>query len=155
MIEKTLVILKPDSINRGLSGEILHRFERKGLKIVAMKMTHLDDEILNEHYSHLADKPFFPTIANFMKSAPSVLLVLEGLNAVEVVRTLAGPTHGGKAAAGTIRGDYSISVQANVMHASDSSEAAADEVKRFFDDNEIFEWDKIDFQTIYSEDERE
>lgn len=153
-MERTLVIFKPDALNRGLVGEILHIFERKGLKVVGMKMTLLNDHILNEHYSHLKNKPFFPRIKKFMKSAPSILCVLEGNNAVTVVRAICGVTRGYEAAPGTIRGDYSLSGQCNVVHASDSLVSADIEIARFFNDHELFDYEKIDFNFIYAEDEK-
>jgi len=153
-IEKTLVIIKPDAVNRYLVGDILSRFEKKGLKIIAMKLVHLKDEILEEHYSHLKDKPFFPGIKKFMSHSPSVVLALEGLDAVNVVRMLAGETHGAKALPGTIRGDFSISTQSNVIHASDSVESAEKELKRFFNDEEILNYDRIDSEILYADDER-
>ena len=153
--EKTLIIIKPDALNRALVGDIVNRFEKKGLKMVGLKMIQLDDAILAEHYSHLADKPFFPKIANFMKKWPVIVMVLEGLEAVDSVRLITGETLGRKADAGTIRGDLSMSIQANVVHASDSVENAQSEIKRFFKDNEIFDWDPISLEVVYSEDERE
>lgn len=154
-IERTLVIIKPDAVNRSLIGKILSRFENKGLKVVGMKMTHLNDKILEEHYSHIADKPFFPGLKNFMKSSPSILLVLEGLNAVKVVRQSAGETHGAKALPGTIRGDFSISTQSNVVHASEDQKAAEEEIKRFFKEDELFLYERIDFEILYADDERD
>ncbi len=153
-MEKTLVIIKPDAINRGLVGEVIHRFERKGLKIVAIKMVHLNDKVIEEHYSHLAAKPFFSSIKEFMKKAPSILLVLEGRKVVEVVRKMAGVTEGTEASPGTIRGDFSLSLQNTIIHASDSVETAKKEIKRFFSDSEILEWHKIDTEMIYSESEK-
>ncbi len=153
--EKTLIIIKPDALNRSLVGEIIRRFERKGLKLVGMKMVQLDDKTLREHYSHLADKPFFPRIADFMKKCPVIALVVEGLEAVDSVRLITGETLGRKADAGTIRGDFSMSIQANVVHASDSLENAKLEIERFFNDDEIFNWERIDLEVIYAEDERE
>lgn len=153
--ERTLIIIKPDALNRSLVGEIITRFERKGLKIVAMKMLRLDDKILAEHYSHLADKPFFPRIANFMKKWPVIAMAVEGLEAVDSVRLLAGETLGRKADAGTIRGDFSMSIQANVVHASDSVENAEKEVARFFKPEELHAWERIDLEVLYAEDERE
>jgi len=152
--EKTLIILKPDALQRNLLGEIIHRFERKGLKIVGMKMVRLDDEILREHYSHHKDKPFFASLANFMKSAPVILLALSGLNAINATRIIVGPTKGYEADAGSIRGDLSISGQANIVHASDSSENAETEIKRFFKPEELFEYQKIDYEFVYGEEER-
>lgn len=153
--EKTLIIIKPDALNRSLVGEIVGRFERKGLKIVGMKMTQLTDEILKEHYAHLAEKPFFPRIARFMKGWPVIVMVLEGLEAVESVRLITGDTLGRKADAGTIRGDLSMSIQANIVHASDSVENANKEIERFFKSEEIYNWERIDLDVVYAEDERE
>ncbi len=153
--EKTLIIVKPDALNRGLVGEIVSRFERKGLKIAGMKMTLLTDELLNEHYSHIADKPFFPRIAKFMKQCPVIVMVLEGLEVVDSVRLITGETLGRKADAGTIRGDYSMSIQTNIVHASDSVENAKSEIARFFSEEEVYEWEKADLEVIYAEDERE
>ena len=152
-MEKTLIIFKPDAVIRGLVGEILHRFERKGLKLVAMKMIHLDDDTLGQHYFHLKDKSFFNRLIEFMKSAPAIACVLEGVNAVEVVRSLVGSTKGYEAATGTIRGDYSLSGQCNVVHASDSIVNADIEISRFFKNNELYDYEKIDLNYIYADDE--
>jgi len=153
-VERTLILIKPDAVARGLAGEILGRFEQKGLKIAGMKMMQLDDAILTEHYSHLADKPFFPTITEFMSRLPVIALCLEGKEAVEVCRRLCGVTNSREAAPGTIRGDLGLSVQANLVHASDGPETAAAEVARFFKDHELFEYQApmLDFQ--YARDER-
>lgn len=153
--ERSLILIKPDALNRSLVGEIIQRFERKGLKIVGMKMLQLNDEILKEHYSHLADKPFFPRIADFMKKWPVIAVVLEGLEAVDSVRLITGETLGRKADAGTIRGDFSMSIQANIVHASDSLENAKIEINRFFKAEELFDWERLDLEVIYAEDERE
>lgn len=153
--EKTLIIIKPDALNRSLVGEIITRFERKGLKMVGMKMIRLDDQILTEHYSHLADKPFFPRIAKFMKGWPVIVMVLEGLEAVNSVRLITGETMGRRADAGTIRGDFSMSIQANIVHASDSVENAVVEVARFFKAEELHDWERMDLAVIYAEDEME
>jgi len=154
-MEQTLIIIKPDGVNRGIIGEVVHRFERKGLKIVGIKMDHLKDEILDIHYGHHKDKPFFTMLKNFMKSAPALLVVLEGNNAVEVVRMMAGATTGYEAAPGTIRGDYSMSHQHNIIHASDSVENAQKEISRFFPKDEVFPYKRIDWEVVYAEDERE
>lgn len=154
-MEKTLVIIKPDAINRALIGVVLDRFERKGLKMVACKMKYLKDEELADHYSHLKDKPFFKNLVDFMKHAPSILMVLEGVRAVDAVRQLAGSTYGIEAMPGTIRGDYSMSRSNTIIHASDSVESAEKEIERFFDKSEIFEWEKVDFTEVYSVEERE
>ncbi|MCD8281899.1 MAG: nucleoside-diphosphate kinase [Prevotella sp.] len=152
-MEKTLVLLKPCTVKRNLIGEIIARFERKGLRVVGLKMMQLTDELLNEHYAHLADKPFFQRIKDSMMSTPVVALALEGTNAIEVVRTLAGSTNGRKALPGTIRGDYSMSFQENIVHASDAPETAAAELKRFFKDGEIFAFPREMFASFYAVDE--
>jgi len=153
-MEKTLVIIKPDGVNRALVGSVINRFERKGIKIVAMKMTHLSDKILEEHYAHLVSKPFFKGIKEFMKKAPSIVMVLEGRKVVDVARKLAGVTEGTEALPGTIRGDFSLSIQNTIIHASDSVDAAKKEIKRFFRDDELFEYVKMDLDMIYSEGEK-
>jgi len=150
-MERTLVLIKPDAVQRGLVGHILARFEDKGLKVAGMKFMKLTDALLNEHYSHLADKPFFPGTKRFMTLTPVVAICLEGLDAVETVRRLCGITKAREAAPGTIRGDWAMSVQANLVHASDSLETAKTEVARFF--NELYVYDSALTQTIYSEDE--
>lgn len=152
--EKTLIIIKPDALQRNLLGEIIIRFERKGLKIIGMKMIQLEDALLDEHYCHHKDKPFFQSLKNFMKSAPVVVMALSGLNAISAVRLIAGATKGYEADAGTIRGDFSISGQANIVHASDSFENAEAEIKRFFRQDEIFEYKRADFDFVYGEEER-
>ena len=138
--ERTLVLIKPDGIQRGFIGEIIARFERKGLKIVAMKMFQMDGKFAREHYAHLVGKPFYPELEKFVTEHPTVALVVEGKEAVEVVRFIVGPTNATKAPAGTIRGDFSNSTSRNVIHASDSKETAEKEVKRFFKDSEIFKY---------------
>lgn len=153
-MERTLIIIKPDALHRNLLGEIIHRFERKGLKIVGLKMALITDEKVKEHYAHHAEKPFFPKLKSFMQSAPVVFMVLEGLDAVEAVRLITGETKGRTADAGTIRGDFAMSMQANIVHASDSVENGLKEVERFFDADELHEYDKNDTTWVYSEDER-
>jgi nucleoside-diphosphate kinase len=152
-MERTLILIKPDAIQRGLIGRLISRFEEKGLKIAGIKFLNLTDELLNEHYSHLADKPFFGGTKRFMQQTPVVALCLEGLDAVETVRTLCGVTKARAAAPGTIRGDFGMSIQANLVHASDSLETAGKEVARFFGDSELFEYDSALTRSIYSEDE--
>lgn len=149
--EQSLIILKPDTLQRNLLGEIIHRFERKGLKVIGMKMIKLEDVMLEEHYSHLVDKPFFKDIKKFMKSSPVVVLALTGINAISAIRIVVGPTKGYEAAAGTIRGDFSMSGQSNIVHASDSPESAEKEIKRFFKADELFDYPKMDTAYIYSE----
>ena len=152
-MERTLVLIKPDAIQRGLAGQIIARFEQKGLKLIGIKLMRLNDELLNEHYSHLLDKPFFGGTKRFMQSTPVVAICWEGLDAVETVRRLCGITKAREAAPGTIRGDLAMSVQANLVHASDSLETAKLEVARFFADAELFEYDSVAQPAIYSEDE--
>jgi len=154
-MQKTLVIIKPDAVNRGIMGEIIHRFERKGLKVVGLKMDQLRDEVLQKHYEKHRGKPFFKTLKEFMKVSPTLLMVIEGNKAIPVVRKMAGVTYGAEALPGTIRGDYSLSHQHNIIHASDSEEAAEKEIKRFFKKDEIFPYRRIDWEMVYAEDERE
>lgn len=139
-METTLVLLKPSCVQRGLIGEIINRFERRGLQITGMKMMQLDDEILKKHYSHLVDKPFFPSLAASMKTSPIVAMALTGVEAVQVVRGMTGFTNGRRADPGTIRGDYSVSNQQNIVHASDSPESAKTELARFFQPEEIYSY---------------
>ena len=152
-METTLVLLKPSCVQRQLIGEIVNRFERRGLRICGMKMMQLDDQILREHYAHLADRPFFPTLADSMKASPVVALAISGIDAVQVVRTMTGSTNGREAAPGTIRGDYSMSNQQNIVHASDSTANAAIELARFFRPEEIFDYTSGAQNYIYGVDE--
>lgn len=152
-MEKTLVILKPCTVQRGLIGEIISRFEKKGLYLVGMKMTWLTDEILSEHYAHLKERSFFQRIKDAMSGCPVVVCCWEGVDAIQVVRTLAGATNGRNAAPGTIRGDYSMSVQENIVHASDSPETAVIELKRFFADSEIYDYKPNNLLSLYANDE--
>lgn len=152
-MEKTLIIIKPGTLQRGLTGEIIQRFEKKGLQICGMKMIQLTDEILHEHYAHLAQKPFFKRIKDSMMVTPVIVCCLKGLDAVRIVRAMAGVTNGRDAAPGTIRGDYSVSVQENIIHASDSVETAAIELKRFFKEEEIFDYTMNQLNSLYANDE--
>ena len=137
-METTLVLLKPDCMNKKHAGEVIGRFEGAGLEIIGCKMMQLDAAILREHYAHIADKPFFPEVEGFMSSAPVVALALRGEGVIAKVRELAGPTNSKEAPAGSIRGDLGEDVMHNIVHASDGPEAAADELKRFFNDGEVF-----------------
>ena len=152
-MERTLILIKPDAIQRGMIGRIITRFEEKGLKVAGIKFINLSDELLSEHYSHLVDKPFFGGIKRFMQLTPVVAICLEGLDCVDTVRGLCGITKAREAAPGTIRGDWAMSVQANLVHASDSVETAQKEVARFFKESELFEYESIRTQVVYSEDE--
>lgn len=153
MMERTLILIKPDAIQRGIAGAVLDRFEKKGLKIVGIKMLQLNDELLNEHYSHIAGKPFFKGIAEFMKTTPVIACVIEGLDCVQTVRSLCGITKAREAETGTIRGDMAMSIQTNLVHASDSLETAKMEIERFFANNELFEYEMVLYPFIYSSDE--
>lgn len=152
-MEDTLVILKPSAIGRAIAGEIISRFEKKGLIIAGMKMMQLNDEILDEHYAHLKDRPFFPRIKASMMATPVVAMCVKGIDAVQVVRAMTGVTNGRKAAPGTIRGDYSMSGQENIVHASDSVENAQIELARFFKPEEMFEYRPTSFNYLYASDE--
>lgn len=149
--EQTLIIVKPDALHRGLVGEILGRFERKGLKVIGMKMKQLEDVILEEHYAHIKDKPFFPSIKEFMKSSPVILMVLSGIKAVDSTRIIVGPTKAYEADAGSIRGDLSLSTQSNIVHASDSTDTAKEEINRFFKEDELFDYTKNDFNYVFAD----
>jgi len=137
-MEKTFIILKPDCMEKGLAGEVLRRFEKEGFSIVALKMGQLESPILKEHYAHVADKPFFPEIEEFMSSRPVILAALQGESIIAKVRDLLGPTDSTKAPKGTIRGDFGTDMMRNVVHASDGPETARAELKRFFREDEIF-----------------
>lgn len=152
-MEKTLVIIKPCALQRGLTGEIISRFERKGLKLVACKMYRFTKEKCAEHYAHLVGKSFYPVIEASMMAAPVILLCWEGIDAVEVVREMTGATNGRKAAPGTVRGDLCVSHQENIIHTSDSKENAEVELRRFFAESDYFEYDTPLFQYIYASDE--
>src|SRR3989338_9149302 len=149
--EKSLIILKPDAIQRNLVGEVISRFERKGLKIIGMKMMSIETATLDEHYSHIKDKPFYPGVRDFMKICPVIVMAVEGINAISSIRLIVGPTKAWEANAGTIRGDFSLSTQSNIVHASESIEAGIAEVARFFKKDEIFEYMKIDTDSVYAE----
>ena len=136
-MERTLILLKPDCVQRRLIGQIIGRFEDKGFNIVAMKLIRVTPELAKQHYAEHVDKPFYPGLEIFITGAPVVAMILEGLEAVSVVRAMLGATSGLKAAAGTIRGDYSSSRQMNLVHASDGPEAAACEIELYFSPDEI------------------
>jgi len=141
-MERTLVLLKPDAIERALIGRIIARFEDKGLRIVGLKMMRLEADLLDEHYAHLKELPVFPEIVAFMMSAPVVALCIEGLEAVQVVRSMCGVTRSRAAIPGTIRGDLGMSIRSNLVHASDSPETADTEIRRFFAEAELFAYDR-------------
>ncbi len=153
-IQQTVVLIKPDGLQRGLVGEIMSRFEKKGLKLVGLKMLRMTDEILDEWYAHHKDKPFFPKLKGFMKWTPIVAMLWEGNEAISVVRKLVGSTAGYEAEAGSIRGDFGISHQQNLIHASDSEEGVEKERKLIFDENEVFEYESVAEVLILSAEER-
>ncbi|MFH0954963.1 MAG: nucleoside-diphosphate kinase [Candidatus Micrarchaeota archaeon] len=155
MHERTLVIIKPDAIQRELAGEIISRIERKGLKIIAMKMELLPIKKVQDHYAHLAGKTFFDELVSYMSSIPSILMIIEGKDSVAVVRQMCGVTNARQAGTGTIRGDFGMSVMSNLVHASENSDAVQTEINRFFKAGEIHDFEKISFETIYAADERE
>ena len=134
MSERTLVLVKPDAVRRGLVGEVLTRYERKGLQIVAMDQRMIDGELADRHYAEHLERDFYPPLRAFITSGPLVAMVLEGDQAIAVVRAINGATDGRVAAAGTIRGDYSLSNRENLVHASDSAESAAREIPIFLPD---------------------
>jgi nucleoside-diphosphate kinase len=151
--ERSLVILKPDCIQRGLLGQIIERFERKGLKIVGLKMINLTDTELEGHYEPHKEKPFFSSLKKYMKSSPVVVMCVTGIKAIEAVRLIVGPTKGYAADAGSIRGDFSMSGNVTIVHASDSVEAGMSETARLFKDSEIFDYNRSDFLHVYGEEE--
>ncbi|HRI36742.1 MAG TPA: nucleoside-diphosphate kinase [bacterium] len=142
-MERSLVLLKPDAIHRGLIGDILARMERRGIKIVGLKMITLGNDLIADHYSHLASKPFFPEIVAYMTAGPIVALVAEAEGVVSLLRTMCGPTNSADALPGTIRGDYATTIRYNIIHASDSIETAEVEIKRFFAANELSDYGRI------------
>ncbi len=153
--ERTLVLIKPDALQRHLLGEIIHRFERKGLKIMGLKMVFMDEKLMHSHYGKYADKPFFKGLVGHMSKSPIVAMVISGIRAISVTRMIVGQTKGYEATPGTIRGDFAISIQSNLVHASDPEENPEEEVKRFFKDEELFDYQRIDFNLLYGEEELE
>lgn len=154
-MEQTFIILKPSTISRSLVGDVLVRFQRKGLRIAGIKMMQLSEELLREHYAHLVDRPFFPTLVKSMMATPVIVMVLEGKDVVSVVRAMVGATNCRAAGPGTIRGDFGMSGQENIVHASDSPENAVIEINRFFKPEEIFSYQLPTVASIYAPDERQ
>ncbi len=141
-MQRTLVLIKPDAVQRALSGEIIVRLERRGLKLAAMKMLQVTPELAHKHYGAHVDKPFFQDLVNFITSSPLIAIAVEGENAVEVVRTTMGATNPVEAAPGTIRGDFGLTIGMNLIHGSDSAESAETELALFFDESEIIDYDR-------------
>ena len=142
-MQRTLVLLKPDCVQRRLMGMIIKRFEDKGLNIVAMKMIRVTPELSRQHYAEHVEKPFYPSLEEFITSAPVVAMAIDGLEVITVVRDMLGATSGLKASAGTIRGDYSSSRQMNLVHASDSEESATRELELYFKEEELCSYDPV------------
>lgn len=140
-MERTFVMFKPDCMERGLLGSILSRFERKGLRLIALKMLRITPDLAKQHYAEHVEKPFYPGLEEFITASPVVATVMEGPEVIRVVRDMLGATSGLKAAPGTIRGDHSASRQMNLVHASDSPESAAREIDLYFKADEIQQWD--------------
>ncbi len=154
-MERTVVLIKPDGVQRGLIGEVTHRFERKGLKLIGLKMISLSDALLDEWYAHHKDKPFFPALKSYMKSVPVVAMVWEGKDVVATVRRMIGITKAREADPGTVRGDFAMSQQYNLIHASENADIAKGEEKLMFAKEEIFSWEKSDLDHVYLPEERE
>lgn len=152
-MERTVVLIKPDGIQRGLVGEIMHRFERKGLKLIGLKMVTMTDAMLDSWYAHHKDKPFFKDLKSFMRWTPVVAMVWEGLEAIAAVRKIVGITKAREAEAGSIRGDFGMSGSQNIIHASDSLESAEKELGLIFNGDEIFDYKSGMDSLIYSKGE--
>lgn len=153
-MERTLIIIKPDALQRGLVGEITKRLEAKGLKLIGLKMAALDEAVLKSHYAEHLEKPFYAGLETFMKSSPVVLMAWEGFDCIESVRKLVGATNPREAAPGSIRGDLAIGVGRNLIHASDSKASSQREVAAFFKSGELFEYDKGEYLHLYEDYER-
>ena len=154
MLERTLVLLKPDAVQRGLVGEIIGRFERKGLKLAGLKMGQFPREMIEQHYADHKYKPFYKSVVDFMTSGPAIAIVLEGKDAIKVTREMMGKTNGRESPAGTIRGDLCMSFSKNLVHGSDGPAAAERELALFFpDEGEIVEWNPSDLDWRYSREE--
>lgn len=154
-MQQSLIIIKPSGVERGLIGKIIDRFQQKGLIIAGLKMMRLDEGLLREHYANLVDKPFFPSLLRSMMASPVIVMCLKGKDAIAVIRGMVGATNSRNAAPGTIRGDYGMSSQENIIHASDSEENGIIETNRFFRPEEIFDYIPGNIGYIYSPDERD
>src|SRR2546430_7080105 len=148
-LERTLIILKPDAVQRNVSGEIISRFEKKGLQIVGMKMMKISPQLAETHYESHRGKPFYPGLVKFMTSSPVIVLALTGKDAIAIARNMMGATFGSKAAPGTIRGDLGVSNSFNLIHGSDSPESAAREMSLFFKPEELLDWSPASQGWIY------
>ena len=148
-MEQTLVIIKPDGLQRRLLGRIIARFEQKGLKLVGLKMVRISEELARKHYALHEGKEFYEPLINYMTAGPVVLMALEGIAAIDVVRSMAGPTFGADAPAGTIRGDLAVSKRYNLVHGSDSAESAGKEIVLFFKADELLDYEMSDISWVY------
>ncbi|MAJ45933.1 MAG: nucleoside-diphosphate kinase [Planctomycetes bacterium TMED75] len=148
-METTLIILKPDAVQRGLMGRIISRFEDKGLQVVGGKFMKISQELASEHYKDHVERPFYASLVNFMTSSPVLVLALRGNGAIAVCRSMMGATFGSQAASGTIRGDFGVSNSFNLIHGSDSPESAGRELKLFFTEGEVLQWDRASEGWIY------
>jgi len=149
MIQKSFVMMKPDAVQRRLMGKILSRFEEKGLQIVAVKLMQIDEELAKTHYGEHAEKPFFPSLVEYITSSPSLAMVIEGEEAITTIRKLVGATNPLEADLGTIRGDYGMDTGRNIIHASDSPASAEREIGLFFNEDEICDYQIVDNDLIY------
>lgn len=152
-MQRTLVLLKPDAVQRRLIGRLISRFEDKGLNIIAMKLIQVTPELSRQHYAEHVEKPFYPSLEEFITSAPVVAMILEGLEVIQVVRDMLGATSGLKAAPGTIRGDFSASRQMNLVHASDGEEAAKREIELYFGDGGVTPYEPVALNFLRAADE--
>jgi nucleoside-diphosphate kinase len=148
-VERTLIIIKPDAVQRGLTGEILRRFEQRGLRIVGMKFIQVSRELAEKHYDVHRERPFFGSLVNYIISSPVVVIALEGTNAVEAARNTIGATNPSKAAAGTIRGDFALEIGRNLVHGSDSVENGQIEIANFFTEAELVAWPRATDSWIF------
>jgi nucleoside-diphosphate kinase len=148
-VERTLIIIKPDAVQRGLTGEILRRFEQRGLRIVGMKFIQVSRELAEKHYDIHRERPFFSALVNYITSSPVVVVALEGTNAVEAARNTIGATNPSKAAAGTIRGDFALEIGRNLVHGSDSVENGQIEIANFFTEAELVSWPRATDSWIF------
>ena len=148
-MERTFVMIKPDGVQRALVGQVITRLEEKGLKLVAAKMLHIDDELASKHYGEHIGKPFYEPLISYITSGPVLATVLEGKNAVACVRKVVGRTNPQEADQGTIRGDFGMETGRNIIHASDSTESAAREIALFFSNSEIMDYERIDAPWVY------
>jgi nucleoside-diphosphate kinase len=141
-VERTLILVKPDGVQRALAGEILGRFEKRGLKIVGLKLIHIDRALAEQHYAVHREKPFFGELIEYISLSPVVAAVLEGPKAIEVVRAMIGKTRPNEAASGTIRGDFAVEGLRNLVHASDAPETAQNEIALYFQPNEVLSYER-------------